>query len=192
MKFKVGALPEPHDFDTVAPWRKLREPSVDKVQMYGGFVGVVAVALLAALWYLLTPMTGAPDVPPGWAVLLALAVLIVVHELVHGLLHPRCGLSDDSVYGVWPSKAVFYAAYMGEMSRNRYVAVFLAPFLAISVAPLVVCAALAIRSDLAMLVSLTNALFACVDLIGAWLLMTQLPAQAMARNKGWETWWREA
>jgi Putative zincin peptidase len=81
--------------------------------------------------------------------------------------------------------------YLGEMSRNRFVGVLLAPFLIISVAPLVVCALWSIRSDLVMLVSLLNALFACVDLIGAWLLMTQLPSSAMARNKGWETWWRE-
>lgn len=192
MKFKVGAVPEPEDFDTGAPWRKLREPSANDIQLIGAPVGMAAVALLAGLWYWLTPITGKPQVPPLWEVFAAIAVLIVVHELVHGIVHPKAGMSDHSVYGVWPSKGMFYAMYLGEMSRNRYVAVFLAPFLTISVAPLVVCAVWSIRSDLAMLVSLVNALFACVDLIGAWLLMTQLPARAMARNKGWETWWRDA
>lgn len=191
MKFKIGAVPAPDDFDPAAPWRKLDEPPADKIQLIGAPVGMGVVVLLAVLWYWLTPITGKPQVPPLWEVFAAIAILIVVHEMVHGMVHPKAGLSDDSVYGVWPSKGVFYAMYLGEMSRNRYVAVFLAPFLSISVAPLVVCALWSIRSDLLMLVSLLNALFACIDLIGAWLLMTQLPSSAMARNKGWETWWRE-
>jgi hypothetical protein len=192
MKFKMGPVPEPDDFKPTAPWRKLDEPSADKIQLIGALVGMGVVVLLAVLWYWLTPVTGKLQVPPPWEMFSAIAVLIVVHEMVHGMVHPKAGLSNDSVYGVWLSKGVFYAMYLGEMSRNRYVAVFLAPFLIISVAPLVVCALWSIRSDLVMLVSLLNALFACVDLIGAWLLMTQLPSSAIARNKGWETWWREA
>jgi hypothetical protein len=153
-------------------------------------IGVVAAVTVAALWFLVTPLR---DITPAMSLpvfLLMFAGLVVVHELIHALVHPMAGLSSHSILGFWASLG-FYAHYDGEMSRNRLVAILLMPLLIISIVPLLVSAVTQVSSGWAAFVSTVNAFLACVDMLGAGLVLFQIPATRIVRYQSWRTYWRE-
>ena len=153
-------------------------------------IGIVAAAIVAVLWFLVTPLS---DITPAMSLptfLFLFAGLVVVHELIHALVHPMAGLSPHSILGFWASLG-FYAHYDGEMSRNRLVACLLMPLLVISIFPLLVSAVAQVSSGWVAFVSAFNALCACVDLLLAGSVLFQIPASAIVRFKSWRIFWRE-
>src|SRR5690606_17377367 len=104
-------------------------------------VAVVTGTIVLIAWNVLAgPLSlqlGADSAPIAFAfALLSFPAVIIVHELIHAAVHPRWGLSRASVIGAWPSKLLFYAHYSGPLSRDRFLAVFIAPFVAITLVPL--------------------------------------------------------
>jgi putative zincin peptidase len=153
-------------------------------------IGVVAAVIVAALWFLITPLR---DITPAMslpAYLVLLAGFVVVHEGIHALVHPMAGRSPRSILGFWASLG-FYAHYDGEMSRNRLVACLLMPLLIISIVPLLVSAVTQVSSGWVAFVSAFNALCACVDILLAGSVLFQIPATAIVRFESWRVFWRE-
>ncbi len=191
MRFHLGAIPTSPDFVPDAPWRSLRQaPAPWKENLLALPIGVVAAAVVAVLWFLLTPLR---DITPAMSLptfLLVFAGLVVVHELIHALVHPMAGLSPRSILGFWASLG-FYAHYDGEMSRSRLVACLLMPLLVLSIVPLVVSAVIRVSSGWVAFVSAFNAFCASVDLLLAGSLLFQVPAAAIVRFKSWRIFWRE-
>ena len=191
MRFQLGAIPSSPDFVPDASWRSLRQaPAPWKENLLALPIGVVAAVIVAALWFLLTPLR---DITPAMslpAYLLLFAGFVVVHELIHALVHPMAGLSPRSILGFWASLG-FYAHYDGEMSRNRLVACLLMPLLIISIVPLLVSAVTQVSSGWVAFVSAFNALCACVDLLLAGSVLFQIPATAIVRFKSWRIFWKE-
>ena len=191
MRFHLGAIPEAPEFRPEPPWRPLREPTPWVMQLLAVPIGIATAAGVAVLWILTTPLG---EVAMKWsasAFLLSFAGLIVVHELIHAAVHPLQGRSPHSILGFWPSRILFYAAYTGELTRNRFIAILLMPLVVISFVPLMVAAALQLTSAWMAFVSAFNALLACGDIFGAGLVWWQVPATAIVRNQGWRTYWRE-
>ena len=191
MRFHLGAIPNSPDFVPDASWMPLRQaPSPMFENLLALPFGAVAAAVVAALWFLVTPLR---DITPAMTLptfLLLFASLVVVHELIHALVHPMAGLSPHSILGFWASLG-FYAHYDGEMSRNRLVACLLMPLFIISIVPLVVSAAAQVSSVWVAFVSALNALCACVDMLLAGLILYQIPANRIVRFKSWRIYWRE-
>lgn len=190
MRFHIGAIPSSPDFVPDASWRSLRERPTWLENLLALPIGVAAAAMVAALWFLLTPLR---DITPAMslpAFLLSFAGLVVVHELIHALVHPMAGLSPHSILGFWPSGG-FYANYDGELSRNRLVAILLMPLFIISIVPLLVSAVTQVSSSWVAFVSAFNALCACADMLLAGLVLFQVPATGIVRFKSWKLYWRE-
>jgi hypothetical protein len=191
MRFHLGAIPTSQDFVPDGSWRSLRQPPSPMIENLLALpIGVVAAAVVAALWFLVTPLR---DITPAMslpAYLLLFAGFVVVHELIHALVHPMAGLSPRSILGFWASLG-FYAHYDGEMSRNRLVACLLMPLLLISIVPLLVSAVTQVSFGWVAFVSAFNALGACVDLLLAGSILFQIPATAIVRFKSWRIFWRE-
>jgi hypothetical protein len=154
-------------------------------------IGIAAAAGVAALWIMATPLGEAAWKLSASAFLLSLAGIIVVHELIHAAVHPLQGRSAHSILGLWPSRILFYAAYTGELTRNRFIAILLMPLAVISFVPLLVAAVVQMTSTWLAFVSAFNALLACGDILGAGMVWWQVPATAIVRNQGWRTYWRE-
>ena len=193
MRFHLGAKPSSPDFVPVAPWRPLRAPPPRLRNLLALPVGVVAAAVVAVLWFLITPLR---DIKPPMslpAFLLLFAGLVVVHEFIHALVHPMAGFSPRSILGFAPSPVSggFYAHYDGELSRNRLVASILMPLLIISIVPLLVSAVTQVASGWVAFVSAFNAFCACADTLLAGLVLFQIPASAIVRFKSWRIFWRE-
>jgi hypothetical protein len=192
MRFHIGAIPEALDFTPDSSWRALREPSPWLMQFLALPIGVATAAIVGFLWFRITPleeMTGTLSIP---AFLLSFAGIVVVHELIHAVIHPMAGRSPHSILGLWPSRMLFYAAYTGELTRNRFVAILLMPLVIISFLPLLIAAVAQATSGWAAFVSAFNALLACCDIFGAGLVLVQVPSTAIVRNQGWRTYWRES
>ncbi len=189
MRFHLGAIPVPPDFVPDASWRSLRQPSpwLEKILLLP--IGVAAAAIVAALWFLLTPLR---DILPTMSLpsfLLAFAGMVVVHESIHTLVHPMAGRSPQSILGYGLSVG-FYAHYAGELSRNRLVAILLMPLFIISIAPLLVSAVTQVSSDWVAFISAFNAFCACADILDAGLVLFQIPANRMVRCKSLKVYWR--
>ncbi len=120
----------------------------------------------------------------------ALIGLVPVHELIHAAAHPGSGSSPFSTIGVWPSRLLFYAHYTGELSRNRFIGILVAPLLVISGLPFLVCAVAGRAPVEIAFISVPNAAASCGDAIGVVLLLFQVPAAATTRNQGYWTYWK--
>ena len=190
MRFHLGAIPSPPDFVPDAWWRSLRQPSPWLEKLLVLAIGVVAAVVVAALWFLVTPLR---DVTPAVslpAFLLSFAGIVVVHELIHALMHPMAGRSPHSILGFRPSVG-FYAHYDGEMSRDRLIAILLMPLLIIIIVPLLVSAVTQVSSGWAAFVSAFNAFCACADMLEAGLVLCQIPATGIVRYQSLRIYWRE-
>jgi hypothetical protein len=190
MRLHFGPIPETPGFVPEPPWKALKEPTPWLMQLLAIPVAVIAGVVVGALWFWLTPLkTIARD--PAFAVwvLAALVWLIPVHEVVHALVHPGRGLSDRTCIGMWLSRGLFYAHCHGPMSRNRFIAILIAPFIVLSVVPLVVCVLSGTSHPLPVTGSIVNAFLACGDLLGILLLAWQVPRHATVQNQSWRTYW---
>jgi len=197
MQLRYGPLPDPEDFhpEDDPRWTLLEEPCIGIAQL----VGMVACAILAVpLWMAFPDSPGRADVPSwrGYVVTnfmmvnLGMPIGVLVHELIHMLFHPGAGTRRGSALGFWPDHAIFYAAWSGEWSRERFAACLLAPtvvitgflFLLQHIHPMAATPILACLH-----------LICCGgDLFYTPLLLRRTPAGATLRNKGWDTYWRPA
>lgn len=204
MRFHYGAVPEDPDFQPEAEgWRPIREPGPLTLQLLAlpaaAILLVISVGLLNLVFsgefFKVQPLPTTNPLPL-WLLLSVLILLIPVHELLHAVVHPGWGLSSNSVIGLWLSRALFYAHYEGPMSRNRFLLVFAMPYVVLSLLPIPIMSFAAVFgwSITTVLVlsflSIVAAVFACGDLVGFLLILLQVPASAVVRNKGWKTYWK--
>ncbi|MEW6352179.1 MAG: DUF3267 domain-containing protein [Thermodesulfobacteriota bacterium] len=190
MIFHFGAVPEDPDFmPEQEGWTALREPSPWVTQLCAAPVAAAAGFGTVCLWAVLTEVSAEWPYPDWWLVPLFLG-LVLLHEMLHALLHPRLATTPDSILGFWPSKVLFYAHYQGTWSKWAFVRCGLGPFFVLSVLPPVICALVGYPSPTLLLLSVVNALASCVDLLGAMFIMWQVPSGGIVRNKGWYTYYR--
>ena len=191
MRFHIGAIPETPDFSPDASWRALHEPTPWGMQLFALPIAFFAGTVVLFLWFIMTPLawgTARMSLP---VVLLSFAGAVAVHELIHLAVHPMFARSRHSVLGFWPSRVLFYAHYDGELARDRFVAILLMPLAVMSLFPLLVATVAQVSSGWAAYVSSFSALLACGDILGAGIVLFQIPATARVRNQGWRTYWRE-
>ncbi len=147
--------------------------------------------LIGLFWFAFTPLrmeaVDGTTVPKLFATLVG---IVFVHELLHMTVHPRAGWWAHSILGFWPTRLIFYAHFDGTITRNRFLAILLMPLLIMSILPLVVAVITQFASGWAVFISITNSLFAAVDILGAVMIVFQVPATAIVRNQGWQTYFR--
>ena len=201
MRLHYGGIPTSDDFHPAETgWTKLREPPAWLMMWLSVPLGIVAAIPVAWAWIVIgkvqpgvsfqtrSPSQGFAAVAGALAAVLA---LIVVHELLHAAAMPDFGLSRRTVIGVWPSHGMFYAHHEGELTKGRFLLVFILPLLVISVLVPAVCILTGWKPRWLALLTMLNALFACGDLFGVLLIFFQVPSGAICRNQGWMTWWRQ-
>jgi hypothetical protein len=208
MRFHLGPIPLNDEFQPEqSGWTPLREPSPALFQWIVVPIGFVTAVALGFGWSVLIPSqeggvlfritSNAGNEPAWWPAVKALIVmgggfmgLIAVHELIHAAGTPRLGWSPQTIIGFWPTRLVFYAAYLGPLSRNRFVLVFLLPLIVLSILPLIGCAVVRFDNSVLKVVSIVNGFCACGDILGAALILYQVPGGALVQNQGWNTWWK--
>jgi hypothetical protein len=202
MRLHIGQPPATPDF---APeqegWTPLKEPSPWVLNLVATPIGILAAVLVGAGWGELNlhiSGSASDSVFGAFAPLVYLVVLagigfptlIAVHELIHAVCYPRFGFSPSTMIAVWPSKMLFLAIHFDALRRNRLLLVYAMPLLVISILPLVVCRSLGATPAILVLPSTVNALCAGGDIFCFFLILSQVPRQAIVRNQGWSTWWK--
>lgn len=91
-------------------------------------ISIVNMGIIMLIWIILTPVEGMlRDISfplPLKGFLICLIGVLIVHELIHAALHPMVGCSPRSIIGFWPSRMFLYTTYDGDITRNRYLAIF--------------------------------------------------------------------
>ena len=201
MRFHFGPPPPNPEFQPeMNGWTPLREPKPLMLNIMAIPLSILAMVALAVAWNREPTMAInfdasifgrlAPLVYVATILFIGFPGLILVHELIHALGYPQFGFSRQSLLGVWPSRLVFYAGYLGRLSRNRWLVVYLLPFLVLSVLPLLVCRPFHFDAPLLQVVSVVNGLFSGGDLVLVLLIFFQVPRAATMQNQGWSTWWK--
>jgi hypothetical protein len=193
MRFHLGEIPEAPEFIPDKAWKNLRLPSIWGMQLIAFPIGILCAGLMALLWISTTPLLrpGMNNFPIPIGVLLACFVsVLIVHEFIHATIFPRAGTSKKTVIGFLPAKMFLYTAYLGELSRNRCLAMLLAPFIAISIIPLITASIFHVAPGWLAYMSILNAFLASGDLYMAGLTIIRIPAHATIRGQGWKTYWR--
>jgi hypothetical protein len=202
MRFCIG-VPRPNgDFQPEREgWTKFREPAMLVFWLYALPVAAVTlVGLLVAIGSVGDPSakivikTGDVTIPQialvAFLTVLAFFAVLVAHEAVHLLMHPKQGRSRDSVVGVWPRGFVFYASYDNEISRNRFLVMGAAPFVLLSVCPVLLFWMTGKVVLWLAFVALVNGIGSSFDLLVIGMVLAQAPSKALIRNKGWDTYWK--
>ena len=205
MRFHMGAIPENQEFLPEAQgWRGIREPNPIWLNLLAVPVVIAQVIVWALTIFIILGLRGLPPIPPTSSsitlnpvlLILILVLLIPAHEFLHALFYPDWGFSSRTIIGLWLSKGVFYAHYEGKMRRNRFLLIFLTPYLVLGILPALVWTLLPANflfsgAALNLLyISLLGSIFSSSDLVGVSLAFLQIPPAAIVRNKGWKTYWK--
>jgi hypothetical protein len=207
MRFVYGEPPRSVDFNPAAAgWVALKEPSPLQLALAGSALGIPLAVPVGLAWKYLVPgislsgQLSLSGLGPAGRLLVPLALLlspfvlfallVLAHEFCHAFGTPRFGFSRDTIIGAWPRKLLFYAGYLQELSRNRYLLYAVMPFLVLTVAPLLVAMARGGTSWGWPVLSVLNALFSGGDLVIISIILAQIPGRAVIRNQEWSTWWR--
>ncbi|HYH09953.1 MAG TPA: DUF3267 domain-containing protein [Thermoanaerobaculia bacterium] len=189
MRFVHGAVPEDPDFHPEEEgWNAIREP--DPIQMQIVALPVM-LATAALLFVVIAKGTDVVWRDVAKYIGPAFVLMIPIHELIHAFANPRFGLTPRTYVGVWPSRLLFYAHYEGELPRERFLGILIAPTLVLTVLPLLLCLVFRWNSSPLAALALANGLGAAGDLLGMIIVLRQIPRGTLVRNKGWRTYWRE-
>jgi hypothetical protein len=206
MRFRYGSIPEDDEFHPEAQsWSDLREPGPLIINL---LAIPTAILLLAATGYaislawpggilgIIQKVLEQSSMNPFLVSLVVIVISIPVHELVHLLVHPKFGRSDKSILGLWLSRGMFYAHYEGAVSRNRFLSILAAPYLVLAWLPVIVIAIFGTSVPIEyvvilVLVALVNCALPAGDILGIFLLVSQVPSSACEKNKGWKSYWKQ-
>jgi hypothetical protein len=189
VRFHVGPVPESGGFAPAEQgWEAMREPNPQLMQLVGlPFLALGVGLTIVAISELTNIDLRLPSAP---RLLLICLTVVPVHELIHVACYPRNQPGNSALIGFWPRRLAFYAHFDGAMRRNRFIAILLAPTLALTAVPVAFAACAGCAFPLIGEVAVANSVFAYGDLFGVFLVAIQVPRTAWVRNKGWRTYWR--
>ena len=205
MRFRYGPIPEDDVFHPEAQgWSDLREPGpllLNILAIPTSILLIVVTIYAISLAWEGGPLAIVQEVleqsgpNPFLVFLIVLVISIPLHELVHLFTHPQFGRSNKSIFGLWLSRGMFYAHYEGAVSRNRFLSILAAPYLVLAWSPVIILAFIGISVpivyvEILVSVALINCVLPAGDVLGFFLLVSQVPSSACVKNKGWKSYWK--
>lgn len=187
MKFRIGKPPINENIN-VLEWNLLKEPkSLTVTQVVALPIGLICAGLI---FFILHYFKGINIPKFGVKYILAYFLMIPLHEMIHALCYPGSLLSKDTVIGYWPDMSVFYAYNNCVLKRNRYLLVYIAPFVVLSIIPTIIMLFLDFKSDLLLLIVLFNALSSYIDVFSCVSILLQVPKEGLIVNSEEKTYWK--
>lgn len=194
MKIEIGPFQEDNTFLPDNDWTPLREFSIRDFQKRAIPLCLFNTALFGFLWLFFTPVSQAMGKAPVPGMIFLnfsiLVVVIVIHELIHALVHPGLGLSGKTVIRFWPSKMFVCTYYLGEITRNRSIAVQSMPVVVLSVLPLLAAIIMQTAPLWLAYTSIVNAFIASGDIVAVVMTIRELPGNSIIRTTGWNGYYR--
>ncbi|OXS68485.1 hypothetical protein B1B04_20365 [Lysinibacillus sp. KCTC 33748] len=134
--------------------------------------------------------SGVITITINFSIILWLALLMIIHELLHLMFIPNFMKSEKISVGF-----TLFGAFViteEEISKSRYIFITVAPFIILSIIlPLILSVVGLLTTTLKFLVIL-NAMGSSVDLLNLLLIMKQVPKNATLTCNGPNTYWKKA
>lgn len=194
MRFICGPIPPSRVLNPEKEgWTPLREWGAGRLTMVALLLGfpflMAAVILLLNMKGEVRELLKAQPLVAG-GYLLALIAMVPVHELIHALAYGQGICSQHLLVGCWPSRGLCYALYDSPMPRNRVLGMLVAPFLALSILPLLCLPWLQGPAwGLVLAFSLLHASTCGGDVLVFFGIVSQVSRNASVHNNGWQTYW---
>jgi len=188
LKFSFGEIPRNTKFD-FSGYQILEEPAQNKFKSLSFLVLVMMWASFFWVWsVVVNDFESYFSTISLMEVVFIFIVMVPVHEALHGIFYP---LRDQEkiTFGFCAKMCAFYAMYDGELSRNRWLAVYASPLFIISLLPLLM--ANFITLPWLVVASVLNAGLAAGDIMAMVLISRQIPKNATIVQNGWDTYWKE-
>jgi hypothetical protein len=195
MRFVCGPIPASRVLNPQGEhWTPLRGWGAGRLAVAAVLLGLpfLVVAVVLLLGIMKDEVRGLFKDQPlvAGAYLLALLAMVPVHEVIHALAYCQGIRSPHLIVGFWPSRGLCYAIYDSPMPRNRVLGMLVAPFLTLSILPLLFLPWLQGAAwGLVLTYSLLHTAMCGGDLIVFLQLVSQVPRLALVHNNGWQTYW---
>ncbi|WP_175638229.1 DUF3267 domain-containing protein [Metabacillus schmidteae] len=124
----------------------------------------------------------------NFGIILWLALLLILHELLHLIFIPNFKKSDKTFVGI-----TLFGGFViteEEMSKSRYIFITIAPFIIISVILPLILSVLGLLTPTIKFLILLNAMASSVDMLNLFLIMKQIPKHAILKSNGPDTYWK--
>jgi hypothetical protein len=196
MRFHLGSFPKSADFIPDSSWKPLEGEELSNwiLQLKLLPVAIVNMAFIMLIWIILTPVEeiirNITFPLPITGFLICLMGVLIIHELIHTAVHPMAGFSSRSIIGFWPSKMLLYATYDGELNRNRFITIFIMPFIVISIIPIFISSATQFLNVWLVYITILNAFLSMGDVL-AVITIFKFPPNVSIRSHGDKAYWRE-
>lgn len=186
MRFILNKFPDDESFNPDQEWIPLKESTnLWIIQLQA----LPFLILNVILMILLMRVIGIKFEMNTTTMLISFLILTPIHELIHALFFPENLLSKNVYFGFTFNGFAPFAAYIGEMKRNTFIKVLLAPFIIITLLGFLYLIIFG-SNELIEHIIVFNALGACADCLGVFLILKQVPKYASVRNKKIRTFWK--
>ncbi|MBO0959792.1 DUF3267 domain-containing protein [Neobacillus sp. MM2021_6] len=121
-------------------------------------------------------------------VVLAILLMVIIHELFHLIFIPNFLKSKDTIIGLTCFGAFVHTEQI--ITKARFLFISVAPFLFLSILFPLILAIFGLITGNILVFILFNALGASVDILGFFLVFIQVPKNAIIRSNGIRTYWK--
>ncbi|MGK5506627.1 DUF3267 domain-containing protein [Brevibacillus formosus] len=123
-----------------------------------------------------------------FSVIFFLLVLVIFHECLHLIFIPNFLRSEKT----WIGLTLFggFVATEEKIPKSRYILITIAPFIILSVILPFLLGFLGLFATVLKFLILINAIASSVDMLNLFLVMKQVPKQAILISNGQKTYWK--
>jgi len=193
MRFHLGPPPNSLSDEELhsGEWHRVTYLPLWALHLLSFLLGLLLAFVIFVVWIALAP--GFEISPaPGYQVCAALISVPLAGVLLPVLLHPRMGMSNSTIFGIWPSKLTPYTACTVKLRKRRAIATLLLPIALFVILPLLFAAAMNISSGWLVFISCYAALLFGYYPMLALVWAYKIPSGAMIAGRGFETYWHSS
>ncbi|MBY0086276.1 DUF3267 domain-containing protein [Brevibacillus brevis] len=123
-----------------------------------------------------------------FSAIFSLLALVIIHECLHLIFIPNFLRSEKT----WVGLTLFggFVATEEKIPKARYILITIAPFILISIMLPVLLGFLGLFTTVLKFMILINAIASSVDMLNLFLVMKQVPRQAILISNGQKTYWK--
>lgn len=156
------------------------------INLYIAVVFMVIFSIISFEEFGFTPNSFSITINLG--MIIALIILIIIHELLHLVFIPNFKRSSKTFVGL-----TFYGGFVvteEEIAKSRYILISIAPFLIASIILPSILGVFGLLTPSVKLLVLLNAMASSVDILNLLLVIKQVPTNAVLKNNGPKTYWK--
>ncbi len=198
IKKRLPALNESlHKELNISGWITLREPGslISAIilsipfMVINLFIAIVIIGIFSTIS--LEEFGFTPDsfsITINLGMIIALIIFIIIHELLHLIFIPNFKRSSKTFVGL-----TLYGGFVvteEEITKSRYILITIAPFLIASIILPFILGVFGLLTPSIKLLVLLNAMASSVDILNLLLVIKQVPRNAILKNNGPKTYWK--